>query len=157
MKKPFYENFSTDKYKINSSGTVPIEMDLFLSFLTIKTEKSTSHLGRSNGWTQHFNTLYRLKITGGWVGKVEYIHSLEFGTKLDNPWNDYVNPFYMFDVFTDEGKQFFTEYYKSELTSVAFTAKNNIAIAKNKLQNCKAYELQLLGEIKAMTTNLTTP
>src|SRR5688572_9885530 len=103
LKSAFYNKLQTDKIKIYWNKN-PIRMDLFLSFLTVATERSQKHLGSDTGWTKHFNKECNLIVSGGIVGNTEYLDSLEYGIKLSNPYNNYVNPFYLFDILTTKGK-----------------------------------------------------
>lgn len=128
-----------DRIKINWNKK-PIPMDLFLSFLTIPTEISRNHLGRYNGWTQRFNKEHELIIRGGIVGGVNYLDCIEYKKKLNNPYNNYVNPFYLFDIMNNEGKIYFLDYYeydiekelKEQSDKVAFHA-SKVTIEQNKL------------------------
>jgi len=110
----------------------PIRMDKFLSFLTVEVKRSTKHMGYENGWTQ-LDGDNRLVISGGIVNGVEYLNRLEYKTNLANGYNDFVNPFYLFDIITDEGKQFFLDYYKAEIDDELLHAKHIIAKANETL------------------------
>lgn len=109
----FYKKLSMDKIKIKFNNK-PIKMELFLSFLTVPVKRSNNHLGSENGWTEIYGD-DSLIIRGGAVRGVEILDSIKFKDKLDNPYNNYVNPFYLFDIFTDEGKKFFVDYYREEI------------------------------------------
>lgn len=148
--KDFYRKFSLNKIQINQNKN-PIRMDLFLSFLTIETEISRDHLGSSNGWTQRFNTERNLIIGGGVVHGVNYLDSLQYGNKLHNPYNNYVTPFQLFDIFTDEGKLFFIDYFKDEINKIIVSNKSDIENLKIELKEAKGFRTELLNEIKRIT------
>ncbi len=71
LKSVFYDKLQSDKIKINCNKN-PIRMDLFLSFLTIDTERNYKHLGVDTGWTELRNDAHRLIVRGGKVNGVEY-------------------------------------------------------------------------------------
>jgi len=129
-----------DKIKINWNKK-PILMETFLSFLTIPVEKSTEHLGSSTGWTRFFNKEYKLEIGGGIVDK-HYLDSLQYGTKLQNQYNNYVNPFYLFEILTSEGKAFFLDYYKEDIEKIISEQTEKIQRVERQLIN----EKDKLGE-----------
>lgn len=138
--KNFLRELDKGKIKINWNKN-PIRMATFLSFLTVDVKKVTeSFLGSDNGWTLHTSTgnAYRgeLQIKGGILSvknpearfgreAVEFLDTIEYKKNLDNPYSDYVNPFYLFDVMTAEGKAFFLEYYSEDITSLLTKAKHS--------------------------------
>jgi hypothetical protein len=130
--KEFYSKLDSDKIELNWNKN-PIPMSKFMSFLTIPTEKSTDHLGSDNGWTLHFNKDYKLKVGGAIYGGTEWLNRLEYGKHLSNPYNNYVNPFFLFDILTDEGKAFFVDYYKKEIDGILSTYESSIQSLKNQL------------------------
>lgn len=144
------KELKNDKIKINWNKK-PILMQTFLSFLIIPVEKSTEHLGASTGWTRFFNKEYKLEIGGGIVDK-HYLDSLQYGTKLQNQYNNYVNPFYLFEILTIEGKAFFLDYYKEDIEKVITEQKNRVDYAEIKLTN----EKDRLGFIKNQYRDLLT-
>jgi hypothetical protein len=127
--KEFYKEMPKDKIKINWNKK-PIKMDLFLSFLTVPTERQTRFLGSDTGWTQ-LTGGDRLEIGGGVVKGTEYLDRLQYKKNLDNPYNHYVNPFYLFDILNDEGRVFFLEYYSDEICLVLKQAKNKAICAES--------------------------
>lgn len=110
-------------------------MKLFLSFLTVETEISTKHLGYSNGWTLRENKSIKLKIHGGIVGGVVYLDAIEFGEKLSNRYNNYVNPFYIFEILNDAGKSFFINYYKEEINKLVKEQSDKVDYIKKSLNS----------------------
>lgn len=139
-----------EKIQINWNKN-PIEMKLFLSFLTVPVERSTNHLGSCNGWTLLFNTEHQLTIGGGIVSGVEYLDNIQYKIKLTNGYNNYVNPFYLYDIINNEGKAFFCEYYKDEINDVLVKQKESVERAKSKLKD----EKHLLFEIELAYKYLT--
>ena len=111
------ERLESDKIEINWNKN-PIKMKDFLKFLTVDTVKSTSHLGYYNGWTQRVNKENMLVVQGGMINGVEYLDRLEYGKKMQSKYNNFVNPFYLFDILTKEGKSFFYDYYKDDIAKI---------------------------------------
>lgn len=158
LKNSFYNKLECDKIKINWNKN-PIRMDLFLSFLIIDTERSHKHLGADTGWTQLVNKEHNLIIGGGVVGSVEYLDSIQYGIKLSNSYNNYVNPFFLFDILTKEGQSFFLKYYSEDIVTIIALEKDGIAIQERRLENSKRIvkeierEIELLKEIAKQKEN----
>lgn len=137
---------SKDKIKINWNKR-PIAMSLFKSLLTVELTKSTGHLGESTGWTKWVNEEKKLIVGGGIVNGIDLLDSLEYGRRLDNPYNNYVNPFYLFDIMTEEGKRFFLDYYKQEIALVMAEQESEAVrlerMAENKRQMINAFKSEL--------------
>lgn len=144
IKKEFYDKLKYDKIQINWNKS-PIEMSLFLSFLKVEVKRSSDHLGSSNGWTLLENNELKLKISGGIVNGTEFLDSLQFGIKLSNPYNNFINPFYLFEILTKEGRQFFIDYYKEYIEAIVANQKNHIEYLKASVVNSE----QLLSDIEA--------
>lgn len=121
-----------DKIEMNWNKN-PIEMDLFLSFLNIDIERNVKCAGSDMGWTELLNADLKLRINGGRVGGVEYLDRIQLGKNLQNEFNNYVNPFYLWEHLTVDGKKFFLEYYKPELKQIMVAKKSEIEAAKVKL------------------------
>jgi hypothetical protein len=117
-----------DKIEINWNKK-PVRMDLFLSFLTNELTRSSEHLGHCNGWTRLFGD-DDLEVGGGMVGGVEYLDTLQYRRKLENPYNNYVSPFSLFEIMTTEGKQFFLDYYSTEIQEQLKLASDELTRAK---------------------------
>lgn len=115
----------------------PIEMDLFLSFLTIEVSKKSILAS----WTERVNKNHKL-IINGYLHKsnTECLESIEFGEHLNNPWNNDVNPFYLFDIMTKEGQRFFLDYYKEDIESVV----------RSKVEDIDRLKHELTEEMKSM-------
>ncbi len=139
--KQYLRQLPHDKLKINQNKK-PIPMELFLSFLTVDVVRSKEHLGSCNGWTL-FTGENNLQISGGVVNGVEYIDSLRYKKKLDNDYNDYINPFYMFDILNDEGKQFFFYYYADDIDAMLDKAQKASKSAQLKAIAAKEQEQQM--------------
>lgn len=148
--KEFYNKLKDDKIKINWNKN-PIKMSLFLSFLTVQVEISRDHLGSDTGWTLKKNEDLKLLIGGGIVNGTEYLDTLQYGVKLSNPYNNYVNPFFLFDILTEEGKAFFVEYYKDDISKILSDQIRSVEFYKNKLQA----ETELLDLIQNEVVSLT--
>lgn len=125
--KKFLKKLPMDKIKINRNKK-PIRMDLFLSFLTVDLDRPTRHLGDCNGWTRLYGD-DNLDVSGGKVGGVEYLDSLKYKSNLDNPYNNYVNPFYLFEIMTSEGQKFFLDYYSDDIQEQLKSASEDLAKA----------------------------
>ncbi len=151
---PMLKSLKQDKIKINWNKN-PISMQLFLSFLTVPVVVNTKHLGYDTGWTQYRNDDIKLVISGGKYDGGEWIDHLEYGKNLDNPYNNYVNPFYLFDILTDEGKAFFVSYYMEDINKAIQEVKWNIESLGSKLK--KATEVLSEMQIEFETLTTTTP
>jgi hypothetical protein len=126
--REFYRKLDNGKIKINWNKK-PIRMDLFLSFLTVKVERQVKFLGSDTGWTQ-FKGEDRLEIGGGIVNGVEYLDRIQYKKNLDNAYNNYINPFYMFEILNDEGKKFFLEYYGEDIAAILKKAQAKLDAAQ---------------------------
>jgi len=150
----FYSKLSADKIKINWNKR-PIKMGLFLSFLkdNIELKRSHDHLGSTTGWTKLHDESLKLVIGGGMLGDTEYLDSIQYGTKLDNPYNNYVNPFYLFDILTKEGREFFLNYYKDEIESILTAQKSKIETMEHALLANRALLKELETEIEDLKSS----
>lgn len=128
-------------------------MDVFLSFLTIPVERSYDHLGSDTGWTKLNNKEHKLVISGGVVGNTEYLDRIEYGVKLSNQFNNYVNPFYLFDILTKEGQAFFLEYYSDEIDVIVSAEKDGIAFQERKIAHDKKNIKAIEQEIELLKSN----
>lgn len=136
--KEFYGKLPNDKIKIHWNKN-PIKMDKFLSFLTVKTTRSKDHLGSCNGWTIHENKEIFLYVTGGIVNGNEWLDNIQFGRNLANSYNNYVNPFYLWEIMTKEGLDFFLTYYEDEITKRIDELSNKIKSTKANLENLENF------------------
>jgi len=152
LKAVFYNKLQSDKIKINWNKN-PIKMDLFISFLTIEVKRTYDHLGNDTGWTRLKNEDHKLIIGGGKVNGIEYLDRLEYGVKLDNPYNNYVNPFYLFDILTKEGQSFFLDYYADDIDTIVTTEKAGIAIQARRLEHSKVILSDMEKEIELLKSN----
>ena len=109
-------------------------MEKFLQFLTVKTKLNPKFLGGSNGWRERYNEAEKLIITSGVMRDVEYLDAIEFGEKLQTPYNNYVNPFYLFPLMTSEGKAFFKEIYSDEIKKLIKGLNEKVVEAKELLE-----------------------
>lgn len=149
INKEFYSKLSYDKIKINWNKN-PIDMRIFLSFLTIDVIKSNDHLGVENGWTLYVNDELNLLILGGIINGKEYLDSIQYKKNLSNSYNNFVNPFFLFDILSDNGKKFFIEYYSGDIKELLNSHKNKIQSIQIKLDaEINIYNL-ILNEIKLL-------
>lgn len=141
-----------DAIHINSKKKT-IKMDVFLSFLTVPVIRSRNHLGCNNGWTLLENEEIHLKVGGGIINSVEYLDNLQLGTKLSNPYNNYVNPFYLWDILYDQGKEFFVGYYTDEISGIINSVIKSIEATENKLANLKYNHKKMMEEETRLKSN----
>lgn len=160
LKARFYDKLQSDKIKINWNKN-PIKMDMFLSFLTIPVERSYDHLGSDTGWTRLNNKEHKLIIGGGIVGNIEYLDTIQYGTKLSNQYNNYVNPFYLSSLLTRQGQAFFLKYYADDIDKIVSAEKDSIAFQERKLTHSKNIMQGIEQEIELLKSNCnnlpTTP
>ena len=152
IKREFYDELKSDKIKINWNKK-PIDMKLFLSFLTIEVKRSIDHLGASNGWTLLENHDLSLKVGGGYAHGKEMLDSLQFGIKLSNSFNNYVNPFYLFGIFNNVGKRFFIDYYKEDIQGIVDIQKHSISVLKTQLIDKEILLKKIIAEIEIMSAS----
>ncbi len=154
IKKEFYNKLPSAMIKINWNKN-PIKMDVFLSFLTVPVLRSTKHLGSDTGWTLHKNEDVHLMVGGGIVNYIEYLNSLQFGRNLSNPYNNYVNPFYLWGILNDKGRKFFTEYYRDDISKTMNNVVNKIKRTQADLSALEAINKQMQAEVELLNTNET--
>ena len=154
LKEDFYRKLKNDKIKINWNKN-PIKMELFLSFLTVDFEISRNHLGSSTGWTLQINKECNLEISGGFVDRIEYLDNLKYGENLDNPYNNFVNPFYLFEILTKEGQKFFLDYYKADIDKIVKDHKVGISILSKRIKEARILKSEILNEIEMLQSNCT--
>lgn len=144
--KALISQLNKDKIEINWNDT-PIKMELFLSFLTIETEINKDYLGYNNGWTFKLNKEHNLYIKGGYVGGIEYLNNIQYGKNLDNPYNNYVNPFYLFHIMNKEGRKFFFEYYKNDIEELISKQKEKVESETLKLEELRYCANEILKQM----------
>lgn len=155
IKKEFYNKLPTDKIKISWNEN-PIKMDLFLSFLTVPVIRSNKHLGLDTGWTLFENKEHNLRVDGGIVNSIEYLDSLSFGNKLSNPYNDFVSPFYLWEILNDDGRKFFVDYYESDISKIINKLAYKIEYAEIELEKLKSIFGKIDDEKIALKHNTVT-
>ena len=146
LRKEFYHKLDYNKININWNKN-PIEMQLFLSFLIIDTERSTDHLGSCTGWTKLTNKKHKLEIGGGVVNGIEYLDSLRYKKGLHNQYNNWVTPFNMFELLTEKGKLFFFEYYEKDIELICKDADQTIKNLQAKVKQAKEVKKEIHNEI----------
>ncbi len=143
MNAELFKKFPNRKIEINRTKN-PIRMSLFLSFFNgIDFEISRDHLGSSNGWTRTFNNEHKIIITGGIADGVEWLDNIQYGTKLANSFNNYVNPFFLFDLFNEEGKEFFIDYYKDEINELIEDSIRGIKYSEKEIEGYRKNIIEL--------------
>ena len=125
-------------------------MNMFLGFITVDVEEIRDHLDYSNGWTRYENKDNALIIRGGVYGGVEYLDSIQFGEKLHNRYNNYVNPFYIFDILNEEGKVFFVDYFKAEILAIVESNREGIIFLEKKMAEQKAIFANIQLEVEKL-------
>lgn len=139
------EKLDGDKLKINWNKN-PIKMDVFVSFIKVPLTRSYDHLGAGNGWTQLENKEHKLIIKGGIIGDTEYLDGIQYGIKLANQYNNYVNPFYLLDIMTNEGKLFFINYYKDDIDEILKRQEIIVSQLNKKLTDNIETQKKLINE-----------
>ena len=128
-----FEKFDSNKINMNWNKN-PILMEVFLSFLTVEVKKDEECWGAENGWTQ-YNGENNLIVRGGVVKGVEYLDSLQYGKNMSNPYNNFVNPFYLLSIMTKEGKNFFFNYYRVEIDRLSERLRAELETATRNKEN----------------------
>lgn len=118
----FFKKLKDEKIKINWNKN-PIRMDLFLSFITVETKREKDFFGSDNGWTLLVGN-DGLEIGGGVISGVEYVDKLKYKRNMVNPYNNFVNPFYLFEIFNNAGKKFFLNYYAEDIKTLLKQAQD---------------------------------
>lgn len=120
-------------------------MDDFKKLINIPLESNTECLGYYNGWRSYENKEHNLFIRGGIVnGHGCLLDSIQYGKNLHNPYNNYINPFLLGDILTDEGHNFFIEYYQEDIMNLINEKEKSIDFHAKKL----ASEKESLSQIK---------
>lgn len=95
-------------------GRKPIAVNQLINFLKVEvSERQVS----DTGWTDRFGE-NNLQIHGGIIGGVDYVSNIRYGRKIANKYNDFVTPLHIKEILTDEGWDFFCDYYKQEVESI---------------------------------------
>ena len=128
-KKELYDKLDCNKIQI-AYNSDPIRMELFMSFLKVPVVKIKDHLGSCTGWTRYENEEIGLVIMGGRVRGVEYLDSIQYAKNPSNKYHNYVNPFFIFDLLTNDGRKFFADYYETEIMKIISDTKSALESAK---------------------------
>jgi hypothetical protein len=147
----FYSKLRKEKIEINQNRK-PIKMNTFIPFLTVDVIPSRDHLGYDNKWTLYVNKELDLYISGGIINGCEYLDSIRYKMKLQNPYNNYVNPFYLFDILTPSGQKFFVDYYASEFDKLINDIANKISYFKIELDKLISNSVIIRQEIERLNT-----
>lgn len=132
----FAKQMDWDKPKYNRSTRVKIST--ILSFLTVETSRKGDWLGKDTGWTRLLGP-NGLVIHGAIIAGEEYLGSIQYGKNLHNRYNNYVNPFYLFEIMNNEGKQFFLNLYKDDIDKVISRARLKAAEANKYLEELESF------------------
>lgn len=149
LKHELYKKLDKGKIKIKWNKNL-IKMDLFLSFLDISLDRSKCHLGSCTGWTKLFNKSKKLVVRGGIVNGVEYLDLIEYGENLDNMFNNFVSPFYLFGILSKEGRDFFMNYYKEIFTVIINDLDSDILYLNKELSSTKRLKIEIEKEIEKL-------
>lgn len=123
----------------------PIKIEDFLNMITIPVESNTECLGYYNGWRSYENKDHNLIIRGGIVsGHGCLLESIQYGKNLNNPYNNYVNPFLLNHILSNDGHNFFIEYYKDDIMKLIEEKEGAVDFHAKKL----ASEKETLSQIK---------
>ena len=128
-KKELYGKLKSNKIEI-ANNSDPIRMELFMSFLKVPVVKIKDILGSSTGWTRYENEENGLVICGCRICGVEYLDSIQYKKNPSNTYNNYVNPFFIWDLLTNDGRKFFADYYKNEIMKIISDTKSALEAAK---------------------------
>lgn len=134
---------------INFKKPTRIEMKTFLSYFDIEfTEPEGDFLGKSNGWTRHENKEYNIEISGAYpreLGGVEYFNTVQvLRAKLDNPYNDFVSVFYLWNFLNTEGKAHFLNVYADEISALKEKKQRAFKKAQSELDIVSSGEAELI-------------
>lgn len=147
--KSLFMQLRNDKFKIN--GKHRINMDLFISFIEVPLTRSINHLGSTFGWTQLVNNDHNLIIGGGFIDGIEYLDTIQYGNKLNNQFNNYVNPFFLLPIMNLEGKSFFIEFYKQDIENIIQKQRDVISHAELNLKIANSELDELMHELYKLT------
>lgn len=128
-KKELYDKLDSSKIEI-AQNINPIRMEQFMSFLKVPVVKIKDSLGSSTGWTRYENEEIGLVICGCSVRGVEYLDSIQYKKNPSNKYNNYVNPFFIFDLLSKDGRKFFANYYETEILKIISDTKSALEAAK---------------------------
>ena len=128
-KKELYAKLDSTKIEI-AQNSDPIRMELFMSFLKVPVVKIKDHLGSCTGWTRYENKEIGLVILGGRVCGVEYLDSIQYKKNPSNIYSHFVNPFFIFDLLTNDGRKFFANYYETDILKIISDTKSALEAAK---------------------------
>lgn len=127
-KKELYDKLDSAKIEI-ANNSDPIRMDIFMPFLKVPVVKIKDHLGSVTGWTRYENEEVGLVIMGGRVRGVEYLNDIQYTKNPSNKYHNYVNPFFIFDLLTKDGRKFFANYYETEILKIISDTKSALESA----------------------------
>ena len=77
---------------------------------------------------------------------VEWLDCIRYGKNLQNPYNNFVNLFGVWDILNDNGRTFVLNYYKKDLEELIFAEEQSIAFYNRKISICES-KIQQINEI----------
>ena len=117
-----------------------IELDLFLSFLEVpvihlKTGRRNEHHNRHFVLINEKNGLHigGLRVFSYGEAPSTFLDSIQYEKARSSPWNCYTNPFGIFDLMTNEGKEFFAEYYEPEIKAFFVEQNKKIQVLESEI------------------------
>ena len=66
--------------------------------------------------------------------------TIEYGHKMHNNYNNFVSPFFLFDIMTEQGKKFFIDYYSDDIKEEVSAAKDQMAELKARIDSLEKYK-----------------
>lgn len=154
-KKELYDKLDSNKIEI-AHNSDPIRMEQFMSFLKVPVVKIKDHLGSCTGWTRYENEEIGLVIMGGRVRGVEYLDSIRYAKNPSNKYHNYVNPFFIFDLLTNDGRKFFADYYETEILKIISDTKSALEAAKKNVITLNELYDGLVSETNEIFNSHTT-
>jgi hypothetical protein len=136
LKEDFYSKLNGEKFKFTLINENLIKMNLFLSFLTIPLTEP-EHITRN--YTRRRNDELGLILGGTVFFEDEFLGSIEFGDKLENKYNNFVSPFYIFHLLNKEGQAFFVNYYKEDIEKIIREQSSKITDLEEQLRTEKLF------------------
>jgi len=69
---------------------------------------------------------------------------------MHNPYNNYVNPFFLFNLLNKEGKKFFVGYYADDIDDILEKSRNSIMELKQMVANSQEIYSTVLEEVEEL-------
>jgi hypothetical protein len=131
-----------------------IPMELFISFLVdVNLIRAKDNLGIDIGYTILRDETKGLILSGYIFNGVEYLDRIEYGKNLKNSYNNYCNPFNIWEMLTEKGKHFFLNYYKDVISNKRIELFNHLQYLKSTVEEHEK-TISLMSEILGIDTAL---